>query len=80
MVGYVFSTKASSYGGPIQVMTGISKDGKVTGVVLVSTSDTPGLGLNAQKPEFRDQYRQQAPEKDLKWSRAAAQRKARSTP
>lgn len=63
MVGYVFSTKASSYGGPIQVMTGISKDGKVTGVVLVSTSDTPGLGLNAQKPEFRDQYRQQAPEK-----------------
>lgn len=63
VVGYVFSTTASSYGGPIQVMTGISKDGEVTGVVLVSTSDTPGLGLNAQKPKFRDQYKQQAPEK-----------------
>lgn len=62
VVGYVFNTTASSYGGPIQVMTGISKDGKVTGVVLVSTNDTPGLGLNAQKPEFRDQYKQQAPD------------------
>ena len=62
VVGYVFTTEANSYGGKIQVMTGIDSDGKVTGVVLVSTNDTPGLGLNAQKPEFRDQYKQQAPE------------------
>lgn len=55
-VGWVFTTKAGSYGGDITVMTGISKDGKITGVQLTNTSDTPGLGLNAQKPEFRDQY------------------------
>lgn len=63
VVGYVFTTESNSYGGKIQVMTGIDKDGKVTGVVLVSTNDTPGLGLNAQKPEFRDQYKQKVPEK-----------------
>jgi electron transport complex protein RnfG len=63
VIGYVFTTEASSYGGKIQVMTGIDKDDKVTGVVLLSTSDTPGLGLNAQKPKFRDQYKQKVPEK-----------------
>lgn len=60
-VGWVFTEKASSYGGEITVATGISKDGKVTGVVLESTSDTPGLGLNAQKDSFRDQYKQNVP-------------------
>lgn len=60
--GYVFTTEASSYGGKIQVMTGIDKDGKVTGVVLLSTSDTPGLGLNAKKESFRDQYKQAVPD------------------
>jgi len=63
VVGYVFTTKASSYGGEIKVMTGIDKDGKVTGVILLSTNDTPGLGLNAQKESFRDQYKQKVPEK-----------------
>lgn len=61
-VGWVFTTKASSYGGEITVVTGISKEGKVTGVELESTNDTPGLGLNATKDSFRDQYAQQVPE------------------
>lgn len=60
-VGWVFTTKAASYGGDITVMTGIGKDGKISGVVLVSTNDTPGLGLNAQKDPFRDQYKQAVP-------------------
>jgi electron transport complex protein RnfG len=61
-VGWVFTTKTTSYGGDITVMTGINNTGKVSGVVLVSTSDTPGLGLNAQKESFRAQYKQQVPE------------------
>ena len=63
VAGYVFTTEASSYGGKIKVMTGIDKGGKVTGVILLETSDTPGLGLNAQKAEFRDQYKQKVPAK-----------------
>lgn len=61
VVGYVFTTSSKSYGGAIKVMTGIDKTGKVTGVELLSTNDTPGLGLNAQKPEFRDQYKKAIP-------------------
>ena len=36
---------------------------KSYGVVLLSISDTPGLGLNAEKESFRDQYKKTAPEK-----------------
>lgn len=60
-IGYVFTTTANSYGGEIKVMTGISSDGMVTGVSLLSISDTPGLGMNAEKESFRDQYKKAAP-------------------
>lgn len=62
IAGYVFTTTASSYGGQIQVMTGIQADGAVTGVELLSINDTPGLGMNAQKEDFRAQYHQAIPE------------------
>ena len=42
-------------------MTGISTDGTVTGVSILSISDTPGLGMNAEKESFRDQYKKAAP-------------------
>ncbi|MGX8702226.1 FMN-binding protein [Caproiciproducens sp.] len=62
LAGYVFTTKAKSYGGDLKVMTGIDKDGKITGVILLSIGDTPGLGLNAEKESFRDQYKKAVPE------------------
>lgn len=49
VAGYVFTTSASSYGGPVQVMTGIRADGEVSGVQLLSINDTPGLGMNAKR-------------------------------
>lgn len=63
ITGYVFTTKTKSYGGDLNIMTGIGKDGKVKGVVILTISDTPGLGLNAQKESFRSQFYQTAPEK-----------------
>lgn len=35
---------------------GVDKDGKVTGVEIISHNETPGLGANAEKEEFRSQY------------------------
>ena len=64
-VGYVFETGASGYGGTVSVMTGISAEGDITGVVILSHSETPGLGANAEKAEFLDQYLQPAPEGGL---------------
>ncbi len=54
--GYVFTTEAKGYGGTVQVMTGLDGEGKVSGVVILSHDETPGLGANAEKEEFRSQY------------------------
>lgn len=62
-VGYVFTTSAKGYGGDLEVMTGIGADGKVTGVSILSQNETPGLGANAEKEDFRGQYLQAVPEK-----------------
>lgn len=55
-VGYVFVTSASSYGGKLSLMTGVDASGAVTGVNILTINDTPGLGMNAKRDEFRAQY------------------------
>lgn len=56
LVGYVFTTSANSYGGALDVMTGIRLDGTVSAVSILSINDTPGLGMNAKKESFYGQY------------------------
>ena len=56
VIGYIFTTSTKGYGGEVKVMTGVSADGKVTGVEALSLSETAGLGMNAQKESFRNQY------------------------
>lgn len=54
--GYVVEVTPSGFGGEVDMMVGVDADGKVTGVSIVSMSETSGLGSNASKPEFRAQY------------------------
>lgn len=63
ILGYAITTAAKGYGGDVQVMTGIDAvEGNITGVSILSQSETPGLGANAVKPEFTGQYKQAIPE------------------
>lgn len=56
-LGYVVKvTTHEGYGGDISLSVGIDMDGKVTGVEILSISETAGLGMNAQKESFRSQY------------------------
>lgn len=64
-VGVVFETAAKGYGGDVKVMTSISMEGEITGVVILSHGETPGLGANAEKEEFREQYKQAAPDSGI---------------
>lgn len=64
-VGFVFETSAKGYGGDVSVMTGITADGEISGVVILSHSETPGLGANAEREEFRTQYQQPVPQGEL---------------
>lgn len=56
LLGYVFDNSASSYGGKVELMTGISTDGKVTGISILAINDTPGLGMNAKKADWQQQF------------------------
>ena len=56
IIGYVFKVSSKGYGGDIDCMIGIDADGSVTGIDFLSISETAGLGMNAQKPEFKKQY------------------------
>ena len=56
VIGYVFTTSGTGYGGEISVMTGVDAQGLVTGVQLLSINETPGLGMRAQGEDFLSQY------------------------
>lgn len=56
LLGYVFViTNHEGYGGDIQFSLGVSLDGTTNGISLLSISETPGLGMEAEsvlKPQF----------------------------
>lgn len=55
-VGYCVSVAPSGYGGAIELMVGVDDAGKVTGVSVISMSETPGLGAKAKDVSFYGQY------------------------
>lgn len=55
--GYAIKVSAKGYGGLIEMMVGISTEGKVEGIKILSHAETPGLGAKAPEAEFADQYK-----------------------
>ena len=63
-MGYVVTTTDSEgYGGDIQITVGITTDGTVNGVSILSISETAGLGMRATEPKFYEQYQGKQAEK-----------------
>ena len=57
-VGYTLKVLPSGYGWTIELMVGIdSAKGQVSGINVVSNSETAGLGAKSTDPEFSDQYK-----------------------
>ena len=56
-VGYVFVTVSKGYGGDVKIMTGIDKNGAVTGISPLELNETAGLGMKAQNASFLDQFK-----------------------
>ena len=55
--GYVVQVKpATSFSGNLTVMVGVGADGACTGISITSSGETSGLGSNASKPAFADQF------------------------
>ena len=56
LIGYCIKVSENGYGGAIQSIIGIDMDGRVTGVSVISNSETAGLGANINKEDFRSQF------------------------
>ena len=54
--GWVVEVTPSGFGGTIDMMVGVGTDGVVTGVSIISMSETSGLGSNASRDTFRGQF------------------------
>lgn len=56
-IGWGVRTAPRGYGGPIQMVVGLDRDGKVTGVSIISMNETPGLGTRVVEEKwYIEQY------------------------
>ena len=51
-------TSKEGFGGDIQFTVGVTKEGTISGVSVLSISETAGLGMKAKEDSFLDQYKQ----------------------
>lgn len=57
-VGYIVTvTNHEGYGGDIKLVVGYSADQTVSGISILSLSETPGLGMNAKNDSFIGQFK-----------------------
>lgn len=56
VVGYAVSVAPKGYGGAVELIVGVDANGAVQGVKVGTNNETPGLGKNAEKPSFSEQF------------------------
>ena len=56
IIGYVFKSLPTGFGGAVEVVTGIDVNGTITGMRMGNHQETPGLGARAKEPAFYEQY------------------------
>jgi Na+-translocating ferredoxin:NAD+ oxidoreductase subunit G len=54
--GVALKSQVKSYGGKLLAIVGISKSGEVTGVKVLTHTDTPGLGTQPMAADYLKQY------------------------
>ncbi|NLO48438.1 MAG: RnfABCDGE type electron transport complex subunit G [Clostridiales bacterium] len=54
--GWVVGVSPSGFGGAIEMVVGVDKNYLVTGISIISMTETSGLGTNANKDEFKNQF------------------------
>lgn len=63
IVGYTIKSIPKGYGGTVEIIIGINKEGKLSGIKVGNNTETPGLGKNAATPKFQNQF------KDKDWDK-----------
>lgn len=57
LVGYVVSVSQPGYAANIDFVLGITKDGKVAGLNVISSQETPGLGARIGEKEWQNHWK-----------------------
>lgn len=58
LVGYNYTVTPKGYGGLIEIVAGISKEGKLMAIKIIRHTETPGLGAKAGDKAFLSQFRE----------------------
>jgi Na+-translocating ferredoxin:NAD+ oxidoreductase subunit G len=61
-IAYVVPGESKGYGGKIKMLVAVTPDGKVIDYTILEHNETPGLGDNASKPAFREQFKDRTSE------------------
>lgn len=67
--GYVVTSAENGYAGPIEFVLGFDTNGKITGLDIIGTQETPGLGSKITGPEWKAQWNGR--DKDYAFDKAA---------
>jgi Na+-translocating ferredoxin:NAD+ oxidoreductase subunit G len=57
VLGFVFKASGKGYSSLIQTLAGISPDGRISGIKVISLNETPGLGTRVAENKFTDKFR-----------------------
>lgn len=55
-VGYCITVLPKGYGGPVEIVVGLTPAGTVRAIRILKQSETPGLGAKAVEPFFSGQF------------------------
>lgn len=55
-IGYVATSDARGFGGTVEIIVGIDLMQQITGVRILSHSETPGFGANCENPDWLAQF------------------------
>ncbi|MBQ6969684.1 MAG: RnfABCDGE type electron transport complex subunit G [Synergistaceae bacterium] len=56
LAGWCISVNSKGYGGMLSFVVGVTKEGTVKAINILSHSETPGLGAKSTEPEFQGQF------------------------
>ncbi len=55
-LGVAMKAAPAGYGGPIEILVGVTKEGKVSAIKIMNQNETPGLGTRTTEPKFYEQF------------------------
>jgi Na+-translocating ferredoxin:NAD+ oxidoreductase subunit G len=57
VIGAAFKSLAKGYASTIETMVGLSREGQITAIKVISQNETPGLGSQVAEPAFTQRFR-----------------------